>query len=478
MARPRLSAQQKAVRRGARVDPERRVLYPIHDGPQTDFLLSNAEEVLYGGAYAGGKSYALRAYAVGYAMEYPGAQVALFRRSYRELEDTHIIAFQQEVPTSVATYSSASHTLLFKNGSMILLRYCEAESDVATYQTSEFDALLMDELTQFSQMQYVGLVSRVRSARPWWPGPRIRAAATPLGLGHGWTKERWVAPASPGVIWTAPVSEGGMTRQFIPARATDNPTLMKADPLYLERLRALPWEEYQAKALGSWDVFTGQFFTRWRPDIHVVQPFDIPPDWERFLGVDYGFNAPYACLWFARPPNTQTAWVYREHYGTSVPLEEQVYRAWQATSDAGERLHGVILDPSMFSKVNVKGTRIRSMADDWKDRFGAVTNVYRGNNERVPGWRLMREMVDWQERPDGGVLVPPRLFVFNTCSNLARTLPLLVTDDGNVEDIDSSGEDHLGDSLRYSLMHAFSGSGRAGATPRYFQGPQGLTVRR
>ena len=62
MARPRTSAQQKALRQGAPTD--RQVLYTVHEGPQTDFMMSQAQEILYGGAMGGGKSFALRAWGV------------------------------------------------------------------------------------------------------------------------------------------------------------------------------------------------------------------------------------------------------------------------------------------------------------------------------------------------------------------------------------------------------------------------------
>ena len=457
MARPRTSAQQKALRQGAPTD--RQVLYTVHEGPQTDFMMSQAQEILYGGAMGGGKSFALRAWGVTYCMVYPGAQIVLFRQKYRELEDTHIQRIQVEVPESIAMYSSGTHSLIFHNGSVYQFRYCERDEDVRTYFTAEYDAILFDEITEFTQYQYVNIITRCRSVKPWWPGRRIRAGGMPLGIGHEWVKNRWVDGVRPNEIWTAPVSEGGLTRQFIPAKFTDNPTLMKTDPDYLEMLNALSPEEYRARALGDWNVSTDQFFTRWRDRVHVVEPFDIPIDWDHFICVDYGFNAPRAVLWFARPPNTQTAFVYKEQYGKGVQLDEQIYLAQQSTDDTGVKPRAVVLDPSMFAKVNVKGDRVRPMADHWREKFA---NVIAGNNDRIPGWRLMREMLDWTERPDGEMLLPPRLFFFNTCRNTVRTLPLLIVDKNNLEDVNTKGEDHCADALRYGLRHAFEGGSRPG----------------
>jgi hypothetical protein len=50
------------------------------------------------------------------------------------------------------------------------------------------------------------------------------------------------------------------------------------------------------------------------------------------------------------------------------------------------------------------------------------------------------------------------LYIFETCGNLIRTLPSLVYDDRKVEDLDTDGEDHLADALRYAMMHTYAPS--------------------
>ena len=46
----------------------------------------------------------------------------------------------------------------------------------------------------------------------------------------------------------------------------------------------------------------------------------------------------------------------------------------------------------------------------------------------------------------------PMLYVFSTCKHFIRTLPSLVYDESRVEDINSDGEDHIYDELRYVCM--------------------------
>ena len=471
----RRGSNQESIAFG--VDQAPKVLYECHPGPQARFALSEAQEVFYGGALGGGKSYALRAWGVRYCMTYPRAQIVLFRRTYRELEDTHIRLIQQEIPKSIAHYSGSSHDLIFKNGSVFQFRFIDREEGVRTYDSVEYDAILFDEITMFTEYMYTYLLSRCRSTKPWWPGRRIRSGGTPLGLGMSWVKSRFVTEHPINEVWTAPEDEGGLTREFIPARAIDNPTLMESDPDYVNMLKALPYEEYRAKALGDWDVSTDLFFTRFRKEHHICEPFDIPDDWDKFMCVDYGFNAPYCVLWFARPPNTQSVWFYREHYAKQVKLIDQIYRAYESMRDAGDKIKAIILDPSMFHKTNVKGDRISPMSDDWRRVFGSETLITAGDNDRVPGWSLMREMVDWQDGPDHQLLVPPRLHIFNTCTNLEREMREAIHDNKRIEDVDTDGDDHAIDAARYGLRHAFQSRRGQGGARRYYFADGGIQVR-
>ena len=46
----------------------------------------------------------------------------------------------------------------------------------------------------------------------------------------------------------------------------------------------------------------------------------------------------------------------------------------------------------------------------------------------------------------------PMFYVFKTCKDFIRTLPTLCYDPVKVEDVDSDGEDHQADELRYLMM--------------------------
>jgi hypothetical protein len=441
-------------------------------------MQSNAEEVLYGGAAGGGKSYALRAFGVTYCLQHPGAQGVLFRRTFRELEDTHIIRLRDEL-AGIAEYRASSHDFVFPNGSVYMMRFCEREDDVYSYDTFESDFMEFDELTAFSEFQYVYLITRCRSVKPWWPGRRIRSATNPGNVGHGWVKRRFIDYLEPYEIKVGPPEEGGMTRQFIPALARDNPTLMANDPNYVNMLRGLPWEQYRAKALGDWSIFSGQFFQRWRDEVHVCDPFTPPPEWKRYIAIDWGIASPRAVYWAARPPGTNHIWLYREQYGAGVSTKEQARLVREATLAAGERIEACIVDPATFAKErDADGNLQKSVADYFAEALSGICEVVRGNNERIQGASLFREIIDWQgiENEDGiKVLVPPRLKVMRTCPNFIRTVPTLKQSDNNPEDVDTNGEDHAYDAVRYLLRYLFEAPERPKHV-RYLDTPSGIVT--
>ena len=46
----------------------------------------------------------------------------------------------------------------------------------------------------------------------------------------------------------------------------------------------------------------------------------------------------------------------------------------------------------------------------------------------------------------------PMMYVFNTCKGFIRTVPELKFSNTNPEDLDTTGEDHIADEVRYMCM--------------------------
>jgi hypothetical protein len=191
----------------------------------------------------------------------------------------------------------------------------------------------------------------------------------------------------------------------------------------------------------------GQAFPEWDASVHVIPWKPIPASWPRYRAVDYGYAVPYCCLWAARQPDGAFV-VYRESYGAGLTAPEQAFQV-RALS-AGETYKASVGDPSMWASTR-EGRRFKSVADQYKEHGVKLTKA---NNDRAHSIERIHSYLAWDEGDAMHDAFPPRLFVLNTCTNLIRTFPLLVKDANDPEDVDSDGEDHPFDALRYFLMSA------------------------
>ena len=118
---------------------------------QRDFISAQADEVLFGGAAGGGKSYGQLMDALIYALRYPKSKQLMLRRTYPELEKSLVRVSQEIFPQEIYSYNGAKHVGKFKNGSVLDFGYCDSESDVYRYQSAEYDVIRFDELTHFTE---------------------------------------------------------------------------------------------------------------------------------------------------------------------------------------------------------------------------------------------------------------------------------------------------------------------------------------
>lgn len=399
---------------------------------QRDFIDAQADEVLFGGAAGGGKSYGQLIDALLYALRYPGSRQLILRRTLPELEKSLIRTAQGLYPRELYRYSASGHTGQFTNGSLIDFGYCDQERDVYRYQSAEYDVIRFDELTHFTESMYLYLLSRLRGANPF---PKaVKSATNPGGVGHQWVKSRFIDIGPPDVVH--PLSGG--SRLFLPSRVQDNGFLTRADPEYVRRLQNLPEREKKALLYGDWDLFEGQYFSMWVRSVHVVKPFAVPGHWRRYFTMDYGRDM-LAGLWVAVDENGRAV-VYREVYRPGLLAGEaaELVRALSA-----ERISAWYAPPDLWNRHSDTG---RSTADIFAEKGIGLT---RAQNDRVQGWYDLAEWLRPFDDEQGRRTAALR--VFDCCPNLIRTLPALRYDARNPNDTAREPHEltHAPDAIRY-----------------------------
>lgn len=406
---------------------------------QLAFHRATATEVLFGGAAGGGKSFGQLIDAMVYALKYEGSRQLILRRTYRDLELSIIRQAQALYPRDRFTYSSSTHTGKWFNGSIIDFGYCDTESDVYQYQGAEYDVIRFDELTHFTEFQYLYLISRLRgaTARP----RQVKSSTNPGGVGHAWVKERFIDPAAPGEEFKAP---NGTTRVFIPSKLDDNVFLMQNDPSYRARLMALPEKERNALLFGEWDLFDGQYFNEWRREVHVCDPFPIPKDWRVYRAFDYGLDM-FALLWIAVSPQREV-FVFREFCQKDMIIRDAASKANELTD---ETIYATLAPPDMWGRTVDQG---RSKADQFNE---AGLRLTKSSNDREAGWMAIHDLLRFEKGSVGEISKPPRLHIFSTCRELIRCLPLLVHDAKKPTDAATEPHEitHVCDALRYFAVY-------------------------
>jgi hypothetical protein len=473
-------------------------------------LLSRATEILYGGAAGGGKSYLMRVAAIIWCAAIPGLQVYFFRRIRDDLIKNHMEG-PKGFRALLAPWADkgwvriVEDEIRFWNGAKIYFCHCKDENDVYKYQGAEIHVLVVDELTHFSDTMYRFLRNRVRMVGvelpPEYQGrfPRILCGSNPGNIGHLWVKQTFVTGAQPMQVRTTAPGEGGMLRQFIPARLDDNPSMATDDPGYENRLEGLGSAALvKAMRWGDWDVVEGAFFDCWSHERHVIAPFTIPDDWLRFRSADWGSASPASIGWWAvvqddfdldlgiggsagsikrlgqgaasrhdrryRVLPRGAIIRYREDYVASGPNKglkltaEQVADRITRLEFEDPKLRYAVLDPSAFKqdggpsiaeRINTKLIKVK-MAPFREADNARVTRI-QGNGKSGPmgGWDQMRARLIGTGTADD---VEPMFFVFSTCTDFIRTVPTLQHDQQRPEDLDTDSEDHAADDARYACM--------------------------
>lgn len=285
-------------------------------GPQTAFLASTADILIYGGAAGGGKTFGLLLDPLRHH-DNPDFGGVIFRRTNVQIRNEG--GLWDESMKLYPLFGAVPREALLewkfpgdrkrrrKYGMAMSFANLEHENDILNYQGAQIAYMGFDELTHFSRKQFFYMLSRNRSTSG--VKPCIRATCNPDPV--SWVKEfirwwldaegRYADPAKAGVlrymvvindkVYWGDSSEELVTRYgkealplsvtFIPAKLDDNKILISKDPGYRARLRATGKVDQARLENGDWLIrgSAGNFFQRdWFPVVDA-----IPGGWTRIV---------------------------------------------------------------------------------------------------------------------------------------------------------------------------------------------------
>lgn len=456
------------------------VAWQPHPGSQALFLACPITECLYEGTRGPGKTDALLADFGQHVGEGHGAawRGILFRQSYPQLAD--VVAkstrmFKRVFPR--ARFNESKYTWRFPDGEALLLRHMATEADYWNYHGHEYPWIGWEELTNWADLScYDAMKACHRSSRPGMPR-KYRGTANPFGIGHHPVKGRFIDPAPAGVVMR---DSQGNERVRIHGHWSENTTMLEADPQYPARL-AGDRNSNRRKAWfgGSWDVVAGGFFDDvWDSRYHVIKPFRIPYTWSIDRSFDWGSSKPFSVGWWAESDGTRVeiapgkfrtfprgslirigewyGWEGTANVGLKMPSSliakgiRQIESTMKVRGPRGEDMPARINPgPADSSIYDVNDTESKSIADVMLANGVRWTQADKSPGSRKNGWERLREMfaAASEDRPE-----EPGLWVFDSCRQFIRILPMLPRDEKKPDDVDTKAEDHIGDETRYRVL--------------------------
>jgi phage terminase large subunit len=243
-------------------------------------------------------------------MEFPGTNSIIARKTRPELRTTtwSMLVDGDTQPTGwrgipkevIEIYNKSDLYIKLRNGSQIHGLPLDDPKKLENYNLGLF---MLDQAEEVEEEIMLKVFGRLRQHDAPREGMFL---FNPNG--HNWLWRRFIDPQRKDA-WK------NMYR-CVEATPFDNPNL-PAD--YLEQFEGLPKHWYDRFVLGSHEVFVGQIFTDFNPEVHVIDPFYIPRDWERWCSIDPGIGHEGAVNWIARDYENN-CYLYREIVEAGQPI--------------------------------------------------------------------------------------------------------------------------------------------------------------
>lgn len=218
----------------------------------------------------------------------------------------------------------------------------------------------------------------------------------------------------------------------------DNPYLDKDE---IEAMtRSLSKEELECRRYGKFMQNGGLVYSEFDENIHVIDPFDVPKEWQDNISIDPGLNNPLSAHWYCEDFDGNV-YVVAEHYAQGKDVFYHANRIkeickkldWHYTNGKISAL----IDSAAMQRTLASS---KSVVDLFYENDILVNPKV--NKDMFSGINTVKRYLKDGEGK-------PHLFIFRSCVNLIREIKSYWWGDN---DLPIKHDDHCLDEMRYYLM--------------------------
>ncbi len=219
----------------------------------------------------------------------------------------------------------------------------------------------------------------------------------------------------------------------------DNPFLDKEE---IEEIsNSLSSDQLDSRRFGRFRENSGLVYTEFDENVHVIEPFNLPSEWQDTISIDPGLNNPLSAHWYAVDFD-DNVYVLAEHFEAKKDIFYHAEKIKQISERLGwKKTPSGHIEALIDSAANQRTLASSKSVSELFFECGIAVNP-NVNKDMLSG---IARVKDYLRIKNG----KPKLYIFKNCPNLIRELKSYRWGEGeNPKKID----DHALDELRYYLM--------------------------
>lgn len=303
-------------------------------------------------------------------LKYPNARFLMVRKTRVSLNTSGRVTFENKVKIPAVAWEASKSRYLFPTGTVLVVGGMDNPSRILS---TEYDIIYVQEATELDQEDWETLMTRLRNYV--LPYQQIIGDCNPGSETH-WLLKRHQA--------------GHLERLY--SKHTDNPMLFdqttgkwtREGKDYIDKLAKLTGHTKARLFEGKWASAQGVVYPEYDPAKHLVDRFEIPADWTRFMTIDFGFVNAFSCQWWAISPD-DTMYLYRELYHTerTVRQHSEKILAECATGEPAGKVPLAICDHDAEDRATLRENGIQTKPAEKSVTLGIENTKFRFTENKI-----------------------------------------------------------------------------------------------